>query len=67
MGGQEARGMQGDGNQQYTDWAVSIERRALATRNPPAVLCRIAPNHAHNEEAWAARLGEALEFLFPKR
>jgi predicted alpha/beta superfamily hydrolase len=67
MGGEEARGMQGGGSQQYTDWATSIERRALATRNPPEVLCRIVPDHTHNEEAWAARLPEALEFLFPKR
>lgn len=67
MGGAEARQISSAPDDQYVAWANSIERRSLATVDPPTVLCRIVPEHAHNEDAWAARLPEALEFLFPKR
>lgn len=63
MGGQEAREIASTTSEQYVEWANSIERRALATREPPVVLCRVVREHAHNEEAWAGRFGEAVEFL----
>jgi len=64
MGGQEARDIATTTSEQYVEWANSIERRALATRDAPVVLCRVVREHEHNEEAWAARLAEAVEFLF---
>lgn len=66
MGGREAGEDTSSGNETYIDWANSLERRARATIEPPVVLCRVVPEHTHNEEAWAARFSEALEFLFPK-
>ncbi|MCA9287200.1 MAG: hypothetical protein KDA05_01365 [Phycisphaerales bacterium] len=67
MGGREAREIASTDNDAYVEWARSLERRALATSRPPEVKIVVVPEHAHNEDAWAARLPEALEFLFPAR
>jgi predicted alpha/beta superfamily hydrolase len=54
-------------NRKYVDWAKDVDR-ALArksgiSRSKHKLV--IGDGHVHNETAWSARFGEAIEFLFP--
>jgi predicted alpha/beta superfamily hydrolase len=55
-------------NQQYVDWAKELDR-SLARHSGSSTgdhLLSIGQGHVHNESAWSARFGEAIQFLFPK-
>ncbi len=54
-------------NNQYVDWAKEVDamlsRQARLSKSDHKLL--IGDGHVHNETAWAARFGEAIQFLFP--
>jgi len=56
-----------DRNQQYVDWANEVNntlaRRGKISKDDHKLI--IGEGQVHNELAWSARFGEAIEFLFP--
>jgi len=56
-----------DRNQQYVDWANEVNnalaRRGRLSKDDHKLI--IGDGQVHNELAWSARFGEAIEFLFP--
>ncbi len=54
-------------NKQYVQWAkmISIAIAKDGGHQSDDHMLIIGKDHVHNETAWAARFGEAIEFLFP--
>ena len=70
MGGREASNDPSDAhlNAVYVDWARELDA-LLATQGlgPERRLVVVTPDANHNEDAWAERLPDALQFLFPPK
>lgn len=68
MGGREisAHGQDSARNAAYREWAEELDQRlAKGGLGKDNRRLRIDPEAHHNEQAWAERFPEALEFLFP--
>jgi len=69
MGGSEVGNDPSDAskNKQYVAWASEVNsalaRRGKLSKDDHKLI--IGEGHVHNELAWSARFGEAIEFLFP--
>ncbi|KAA0216798.1 MAG: hypothetical protein DYG94_05955 [Leptolyngbya sp. PLA3] len=51
----------------FVEWSRGFSDHLSSTGEPGSVRFRLEPEAAHNEEAWAGRLPEALRFLYPAR